>query len=171
MLTLLPPAEQLSTLLIRMCQEPWPTTEEDRERYFSALQLTDSGPAESSPSAPDPDTQARDFTTALAGPVTGLYTVFRDQFLGLALFAYSELKPNGEPAREGYAALQRLLSQGLGDPVEEGWGTPSYPAYEWRTGALTLDLYCFQERDSGIMIDLSHSERSAAYEAATSSRL
>lgn len=164
-----PAPEHLSALLIRMCQELWPTTEEDRKRYFSALQLTDSGVVESDPDPHDPDTRWRDFTTALAGPVEGSCSVFQNQLLGLYLFAYNQLEPNAEPAREGYASLRRLLSQRLGDPVEE-WGTASQPACLWRPGALTLVMHCFQKRDSWIMVGPSHSERSAAHDAAATSR-
>lgn len=169
MVNLSPPAEHLAGLLIRMCHERWPTTEEDRKRYFSALQLTDTGVVQSDPDPRKADTHWRDFTTALAGSVEGNCSVFQNQFLGLHLFAYSQLTPNAEPAREGYACLRRLLSQELGDPVEE-WGTVIQPACLWRPGALTLVMHCFQERASGIMVGPIHTQRSTAHGAAAMNR-
>lgn len=169
MATLSPAPEDLAALLIRMCQEPWPTTEEERQRYFRTLQLTDSAVPGNNPDEQDPDSQWRDFTTALTGPVDGSCITFQGQFLGLSLFAYHQLEPNAEPAREGYVAVRRSLSLALGDPIQE-WGTADQPACQWRPGVLALDMYSFQRRDSGIMVGPSHSSRSAAHEAAAINR-
>jgi hypothetical protein len=165
MIELTPTPKDLSDLLVRMCQEPWPTSEEDRLRYFSALHLTDGEVLEDPPHHRDPDSRSRRFTTALPGQVDGNCSMFRDQFLGLQLFAYNQFEPNQAFAREGYAALKQLLTEAFGDPVEE-WGPPNQPACLWRPGPLMLDMYCFQEHSSGIMVGPAHSERSAASDAA-----
>lgn len=169
MSVLLPPAEDLADLVVRMCQQPWPTTEVDRRRYFSALQLSDGDIVDDESHPQNAQTRWRDFTTALPGNVGGNCSTFRDQFLGLHLFAYSQREPNGQPAREGYAALRHFLSQVLGDPLEV-WGQADQPACLWRTEILTLDMYCFQQPDSGVMIGASHTQRSAANDAAATQR-
>ena len=168
-LVLSPPAEDLADLVVRMCQLPWPTTEQDRRRYFSELELTDGDVADTESVRHNPETRLRDLTTALPGSVGGNCSTFRGQFLGLSLFAYSQREPNGQPARQGYAALRHLLSQVLGDPLEE-WGPVDQPACLWRVGVLTLDMYCFQQRHSGIMVGPSHTPRSAANDAASIKR-
>ena len=164
-----PPAEDLAALLIRMCQLPWPTTEEDRRRYFCDLQLSDGEVIHMNSHQSDPETRWRCFTTALPGQVEGTCTMFRDQFLGLYLSAYNQHEPHGQPATEGWALVRYLLSQVLGDPLEE-WGAADNPACLWQPGVLTLDMYCSQTPSSGIMVGPCHTQRSAANDAAALQR-
>jgi len=163
MIELTPATEDVVDLLTRMTHLEWPTTEQDRLRYFSSLGLHD---LELLPRRDDgPDSFSRRFSTSLSGEVDGLCTMFRGEFLGLSLFCYTERIANGPQARAGYAGLKSHLSRTFGTPIEE-WGTPSEPACLWRPGPLMLDMYCFQRLSSGIMIDPSHAERSAANDAA-----
>jgi hypothetical protein len=41
MIELIPPAEEVADLLVEMTRAPWPTSEEDRLRYFQPLGLHD----------------------------------------------------------------------------------------------------------------------------------
>ena len=164
MTELTPSPEGLAELLIDMCTQPWPTTEEERLRYFQALQLQDGQFVDEPPPHRKPDRQSRWFTTPLPGQVDGISNTFRGQFLGLSMFAYNQPGSDAAPARDGYAALQALLNQAFGDPDEE-WGPPTEPACLWRPGPLLLDMYCFQRGSSGVMLGPSHADRTAANNA------
>lgn len=166
---LTPSPADLADLLLGMCTPSWPTTEEERLRYFQALQLHDGVIADDPPQHGDPDRRSRWFTTELTGQVDGISNTFRGQFLGLSVFAYNERVSNAESARDGYAALKALLSQALGDPVEE-WGTPTERACLWRPGPLVMDMYCFQRHSSGVMVGPNHAARSDASDAAAMRR-
>lgn len=163
MIALTPTTEEVADLLTRMTHLRWPTTEEDRLRYFDSLGLHDLDLLP--PHKDDSDSLARRFTTSLPGAVDGICTMFRGEFLGLSLFCYSQRLDNGPHARAGYAGLKHHLSQTIGIPDEE-WGAPSEPACLWRPEPLMLDMYCFQRLSSGIMVGPSHAERSAANDAA-----
>jgi hypothetical protein len=162
MTTLEPSANELADLVIAMTELEWPTSEEQRLRFFQRLGLADAD-------SPQPDdrvleTEHCHVTTALPA-VDGTATIFRSEFLGLSLFAYNEPRAGGSLATAGYSRLHGLLSQRLGPPVEE-WGTVPEPACLWRPGPLLLTMYCFQRHDSGIMVGPSHAARSAALDAA-----
>lgn len=160
---LCPDPVDLADLLIRATRLGWPTTEDERQRYFAALGLRDLGPGETR----DGDSEAvwRRFATSLPGEVKGSAATFRGEFLGLHLFAYNEAGDDGPAAREGFAMLREHLSEALGAPAEE-WGTSKEPACGWLPGPLTVDMYCFQRGSSGIMVGPSDTERSAAHDAA-----
>ena len=158
-----PTAEAVADLLVRMCREPWPTTEQDRRDYFATLGLTDQEllPVRDD----DADSTWRRFTTALPEQVGGNCSTFRGEFLGLSLFCWPDQVDNGAQARTGYATLQELLNQEFGASVEE-WGTDNEPACLWTVGPLTLEMYCFQRLHSSVMVGPSHTTRSAANDAA-----
>jgi hypothetical protein len=158
-----PDPADVADLVIKMSQEPWPTTETDRQRYFNALGLHDLALVPQRKD--DPHIVWRRFTTSLPGNVEGNCVMFGGEFLGLSLFCYTEPVDNGPQSQAGFASLKRGLSRAFGSPVEE-WGSPSAPACLWRPGPLLLDMYCFQRRSSGIMLGPSHAERSAANDAA-----
>lgn len=52
-LTLTPPPEEVSDLLVRMTRLEWPTTDDERLDFFAALGLRDTGPGESTANEPD----------------------------------------------------------------------------------------------------------------------
>jgi hypothetical protein len=163
---LTPSPADVADLLIQMTRLDWPTTEEDRRRYFDVLGLHD---LDTLPQSDDePDSAMIRFSTLLPG-VEGTCTMFRDEFLGLSLFCNNELLDDGPEARVGYAGLRDQLDRCLGSPIEE-WGTPTEPACLWRSGLLSVDMYCFQRLRSGVMVGPSHSERSAANDAAHDAR-
>lgn len=155
-------ADEIADLLLQMTREPWPTTDDERLAWFAQLGLEDRGePWE------EPPGECRRFDTALAG-VSGSSSMFREEFLGLSLFCFSEPEADGAAAREGYARLRELLGTALGDPDEE-WGTPTEPAAVWFSGPLQLELYCFQTKPSSVMVGPSHTARSRAHDAAAAS--
>lgn len=161
-LTLTPPPEEVSDLLVRMTRLEWPTTDDERLDFFAALGLRDTGPGEST--ANEPDSAWHSLGTSWPS-VHGVDTVFREEFLGLSLFCYDEQGDDGPLARSGFAGLREHLSVALGPPVEE-WGTPREPACFWQPGPLTIEMYCFQRHSSGVMVGPSHTARSAANDAA-----
>jgi hypothetical protein len=117
MIELTPATEAVVDLLTRMIQLEWPTTEQDRLRYFNSLGLHDLDllPRRED----DPDRLSRRFSTSLPGEVDGICTMFRGEFLGLSLFCYNERIDNGPQARAGYAGLKSHLSRTFGTPIEE----------------------------------------------------
>lgn len=137
---LTPTTGELGDLLVRMTQEPWPTTETERHGYFDRLGLRDLGPFEAH--RDDHDTSRGRFATSLPGAVDGTYTVFRGELLGLSVFAYTERIANSPRARAGYAGIQESLGHAIGRPVEQ-WGPATEPACLWRPGLLLLEMYCF----------------------------
>ncbi len=156
-----PSPQQLASLLLRTAQLPWPTTEAERLAYFAALgwhdtqgEVTDDGS----------DSAFRRFTTSLP-EVDGDSSAFREDHLGFSLSCYSERGEDRPAARAGFAAVREQLSSALGDPVEE-WGSLHQPACLWQPGILSLEMYCFQRGSSSVMVGLSHTERSAANDAA-----
>jgi len=162
MTSLVPPAEVVADLLVRMCREPWPTTEQDRWDYFAVLGLYDQ---EHLPVRDDdPDGTSLRFATSLPG-VDGICSAFRGEFLGLSLFCWAEQGNNGPRARAGYPALRDQLNQSFGTPAEE-WGPTAEPACCWVVGPLTIEMYCFQRHHSSVMVGPSHTTRSAANDAA-----
>jgi hypothetical protein len=166
MVDLEPAAADLASLLVRMTELEWPTTEEERLVFFAGLGLHDV-------ESPRPDdsvvgAERRWFASDLSNAVSGTATMFRGEFLGLAVFAYDEPVENGELARAGYAAVRDHVSRRLGLPLEE-WGTATEPACLWHPGPLMLDMYCFQRLQSGIMVGPDHADRSAAYDEAVDS--
>ena len=163
MTELTPPPADVADLMIQMTRLDWPTTEADRLRYFDTLGLHDE---ETLPPRDDePDSTRIRFATSLPG-VGGTCAMFGAEFLGLSLFCYHEPPVEHSPeARAGYAALRDQLNHYLGRPVEE-WGTPTEPACLWRSGPLSIEMYCFQRLRSGVMVGPSHTERSAANDAA-----
>lgn len=163
---LTPSPADVADLLIQMTRLDWPTTEEDRRHYFAVLGLHDLDTVPRSDD--DPDSAMIRFSTSLPG-VDGTCTMFRDEFLGLSLFCYNEFLDDGPQARAGYAGLRDQLDRHLG-PASEEWGTPTEPACLWPSGPLSIDMYCFQRLRSGIMVGPSHSERSAANDAALDAR-
>ena len=126
MTELTPSTEDVADLLIRMIRLDWPTTEEDRLRYFDSLGLRDQELLP--PSNDDPDSVWLRFTTSLPGHVGGNCSTFRGEFLGLSLFPYTELMDNGPQARPAYAGLRHHLSTALGDPIDDGGLPPNPPA-------------------------------------------
>jgi hypothetical protein len=137
MTQLKPDPADVADLVIKMSQEPWPTTETDRQRYFDALGLHD---LDLLPQRKDdPESVWRRFTTSLPGMEEGSCVMFRGEFLGLCLFCYTEPIDNGPQARAGFASLKRGISRTFGPAVQE-WGPPSEPACLWRPGPLLLDL-------------------------------
>jgi hypothetical protein len=163
MVDLTPSAADLASLVVRMTELAWPTTEAERLVFFGELGLHDV----ESPRPDDsvPGAERRWFASDLSDGLGGTATTFRGEFLGLTLFAYDEPVENGELARVGYAAVRDHVSRRLGPPVEE-WGTVAEPACLWHPGPLMLDLYCFQRLRSGIMIGPDHADRSAAHDEA-----
>lgn len=159
-----PSPAALADLVVRTTELDWPTTDAERLAYFAALGLHD---AEEAPrgSAQVAGHRSRLFTSELSAAVHGIAGTFRDEFLGLSVFAYEEPGDDGALARAGFAALRSELGSRLGAPVEE-WGTSETPACLWRPGPLVLDLYCFQRLSSGIMVGPVHATRSAALDEA-----
>jgi hypothetical protein len=149
-----------------MARLDWPTGERDRRRYFDLLGLHDLDTL--GQRHDEPGTPMIRFATSLPN-VDGTCTMFRDEFLGLSLFCYNEPLDNGPEARAGYAGLRGQLNRYLGPPIEE-WGTPTQRACLWRSGLLSIDMYCFQRHQSGVMVGPSHAERSAANDAAHDAR-
>lgn len=145
---------------------PWPTSEQERLRYFDELGLQD---ADESPQGTVnerlPEMVDHSFTVPFLKGVDGVCNLFRGEVLGLSLFCYNRPVDDDPQTREALAQLQTRLSATLGPPVEE-WGSRTEPACLWRTGPLHLDMYCFQRGSSGIMVGPSHSARSAASDAA-----
>jgi hypothetical protein len=163
---LTPSPADVADLLIQMTRLDWPTTEEDRRCYFDVLSLHDLDTLPQRDA--EPDSAMIRFSTLLPG-VDGTCTMFRDEFLGLSLFCYNELRDDGPEACAGYAGLRDQLTRHLGSPIEE-WGTPTEPACLWHSGSLSIDMYCFHRLRSGVMVGPSHSERSAANDAAHDAR-
>src|SRR5215217_9357185 len=112
-----PDPADVADLVIKMSQEPWPTTETDRQRYFNALGLHDLDTLP--PRKDDPDSVRRRFTTSLPG-TEGNCVMFRGEFLGLSLFCYTEPIDNGPQSRAGFAGLKRGLSRAFGPPSKSG---------------------------------------------------
>jgi len=152
-----PAAEDVADLLVRMCREPWPTTEQERCDYFTVLGLHEQ---EHLPVRDDdPGSTSLRFATSLPG-VDGICSAFRDEFLGLSLFCWAEQCDNGLQARAGHPALRDLLSRSFGTPTEE-WGPTAEPACCWVVGPLTIEMYCFQRLQSSVMVGPSHSPLSS----------
>ena len=113
-----PDPADVADLVIKMSQEPWPTTETDRQRYFDALGLHD---LDLLPQRKDdPDNVWHRFTTSLPGMVEGSCVMFRGEFLGLCLFCYTEPIDNGPQARAGFASLKRGISRSSDPPSKNG---------------------------------------------------
>ena len=163
---LVPAPAVLAELLTRMVTLPWPTSEQERLRYFDKLGLQD---ADESPEGTVnerlPEVVDHRFTVPSLPGVDGVGNVFRGELLGLSLFCYNRPVDDDPQAREAFVRLQTGVSATLGAPVKE-WGSSAEPACLWRTGPLHLDMYCFQRGSSGIMVGPSHSARSAASDAA-----
>ena len=158
-----PSAADLADLLVRMTELAWPTTEDERLTFFESLGLHD---VESPrPDENVPGAERRWFATDLSSALSGTATMFRGEFVGLALFAYDEPVAYGERARAGYAAVRSLVSRRIGLPVEE-WGSVTEPACLWHPGPMMLDLYCLQRLRSGIIVGPDHAERSVAHDEA-----
>lgn len=158
--TLTPPPDEVADLLIRMTRLEWPTSEEERLGFFAALGLRDGEVVENRML----ETVSRSLSTPWSS-VSGVGHMFREEFLGLSLFCYDERGDDGPLAREGFAGLHEHLSAALGRPIEE-WGPAREPACLWQPGPLTIDMYCFQRLSSSVMVGPSHTERSAANDAA-----
>lgn len=152
----------MSDLLVRMTRFEWPTIDDERLDFLASLGLRDTGAGESK--ADEPDSTWHSLGTPWPS-VHGIDTVYREEFLGFSLFRYEEHGSDGALARAGFAGLRKLLSDALGPPVQE-WGTLHEPACFWRPGPLTIEMYCFQRHSSGVMVGPSHTERSAANDAA-----
>jgi hypothetical protein len=154
-----PPVESLVRLLLDMIKRTWPTTEDDRHRFYERLGLrqVDSSAVDRQE---DDRTVSHWFETSLVG-VEGIDTMFGGEFLGLSLFAYNEPGDDGVESRTAYPLLKDAISLRLGSPAEE-WGTAREPACYWTAGELQLEMYCFQRLASGVMLGPSHAERSAA---------
>jgi len=149
MVDLEPSASDLANLLMRMTDLEWPTTEEERLFFFASLGLHDV-------ESPRPDdtvvcAERRWFASDLSDAVSGTATMFRGEFLGLAVFAYNEPVENGPLTRAGYTAVRDHVNQRLGLPVEE-WGTATEPACLWAArlaDAGHVLLPAVAERDHG----------------------
>ncbi len=154
-----PDPVELADLLVRATRLQWPTTEDERRNFFTALGLRDLGAPET-PEA-DPRTVWRRFTTALPGEADGSAVTSHGEFLALHVVAYNQQGDDGTAAREGFGVLRKHLGGAFGPPAEE-WGTPQEPACVWLLARLTLEMYCFQRGSSGVTVGLSHTQRSAA---------
>lgn len=167
---LVPSPAALADLLARMVQRPWPTTEQDRLSYFHELGLQDADESgQGTVEEQAPKMVFHDFTVPLMIGVGGLCIAFRGEVLGLSLSCYSQPGSGHPEAPEAYDLLHAQLSATLGAPVEE-WGSSAEPACLWQAGDLHLDMYCFQRGSSGLLVGPSHSERSAASDAAAEAR-
>ena len=154
-----PPVDDLAELVLGTLEEPWPTTDDDRRSFHRRLGLQEEDVAGNTD---DDQTSMSNLATSLPG-VTGVDTMFRGEFLGLSLFAYTQHHDDGAESRTAYPLLRHILSDRLGSPAEE-WGPSNEPACFWLSGALQLEMYCFQRRLSGIMLGPSHVARSAAHD-------
>lgn len=163
---LTPPPEAVADLLLQLIQQDWPTTDEERRCSFARLGLQDGDALP--PGDAETDSEMRRIATSLPG-VDGISTMFRDEFLGLSLFCYDEPLDDGPAARAGHAGLRDEFDRRLGSPLEE-WGPSNEPACLWESESLLIELYCFQRLRSGVMIGVSHAERSAAHTAAHDTR-
>lgn len=156
-----PPVESLVELVVAMVDGTWPTTEEERQRFYGRLGLTelqwDSSEVDQRKGG---RTVSHRFVTTLPR-VDGMDTMFRGEFLGLSLFAYNEPGDDGAESRTAFPLLKDMLSARLGAPAEE-WGTSREPACYWAVGPLQVEMYCFQRLSSGVMLGPSHAGRSAA---------
>lgn len=162
---LLPPAADLADLTLRIADQTWPTTGTEQEAMFERLHLR-LAPEDQAMTSDDPRLVIQTVETSLPA-VTCTSSTVDNEFLGLSLFAYTEHRDDGPQAKQASTELKRLLTATLGDPIEE-WGPVNQPARRWLTGELDVETYCFQQRSSGIMIAISHTARSEAYDASRS---
>lgn len=89
----------LTDLLLRMIQQPCPTTEQDRLTYFGDLgfaEADESGRGTSAKQAPE--TVFHNFTVPLL--TDGMCSVFRGEVLGISLFCFSRPASDDPEARE-----------------------------------------------------------------------
>ena len=163
MTELIPPVADLADLVLAMVDPPWPTTEDDRLDFYRRVGLTqlewdNSGFDE----RPDDHSVWHRFATSLP-EVDGMDTMFRDQFLGLSLFAYNQPGDDGPASRTAYPLLKDRFTARFGAPTEE-WGTEREPACYWAVGAVQVEMYCFQRLASGVMLRPSHRDRTAEHD-------
>lgn len=158
-----PAVSDLADLVTSMFVNDWPRTEDERRQWFHDLGLTETGSA-SAHVQMKPEYHLNGMSTSLSGFVTGVCSMFRNEFLGLSLFAYSSNLPDGVSALTALPELAAKFDAALG-PRAEQWGTSSEPALLWRQGALHLEMYCIQQPHSQIMLSLGHTARSEALEA------
>lgn len=131
--TLTPNVENVAGLVLDMMDGTWPTSDDDRQVFYSSHGLTQvASSAGEALRREHGRTLMHQFETSLPG-VYGIDTMFRDEFLGLSLFAYDESVDDGAASRAAYPLLRDLLSDRLGAPAEE-WGTAHEPACYWRCG-------------------------------------
>lgn len=90
---------------------PWPTSEQERLRYFDELGLQD---ADESPQGTVnerlPEMLDHSFTVPFLKGVDGVCNLFRGEVLGLSLFCYNRPVDDDPQTREAFAQLQRLAS-------------------------------------------------------------
>lgn len=160
MADMVPAVTDLADMVLRIAGQAWPATEIERVAMFDrlGLRLVDEPPT---PSA-DPRLTFQPVQTPLPA-VTGSLSEVDGKFLGLDFFAYAQHQDDGPWARQASPELKRLVSAGLGDPAEE-WGSAREPACSWLTGALRVEMYCFQRLTSVVMLGIDHVARSEAYE-------
>lgn len=157
-----PPACDVAALTFQILEGEWPTSDDQRQRFFALLGLYP-GDGEATQDQQCPGTMWRTFDTPLPG-VHGNGSMSDGALLGLCLFAYDEAGADGPQSRAAYPQLRAQLINRLGLPEEE-WGPSNQPACSWTVEPLQIEMYCFQEHASGLMIGIHHAQRSAAFEA------
>lgn len=102
MTTLEPSPSEIADLLVAMTELEWPTSEDERLRFFRRLGLRDT-------SSPEPGddglhTEHWNITTTALPAVEGMAYTFRGEFRGLSLLAYDGPRTDGPLAATGMRA-------------------------------------------------------------------
>ena len=156
---LIPDPADIVAILGGIALTPWPTTATERVEAYAPFGLSEGVELE-------PDDSGLELSTMLAPGIQFITaSSFGGEFVGIALHLYGNSGSLFADTIRGYEELAKLLERRFGRPEVVG-GDENFPALGWSLGPLSLELYAFTVRDSGVMVGIEHTARSAAYEAA-----
>ena len=163
-MALTPAPEEVASRVVAAVRAVWPESDEGEAALLDQLMVCDVGAADER----EPGYEMASFRTRDWEDTTGTIQTWRGRLLSLGWHLYAE--PDNEPgngdstAAEGYIALRELLTEALGDPVEE-WGSAEEPAVYWSHEGKSVEMHCFRPRATVVQIDVGHQARSAELEA------
>lgn len=161
--TLTPNVENVAGLVLDMMDGTWPTSDDDRQVFYSSHGLTQvASSAGEALRREHGRTLMHQFETSLPG-VYGIDTMFRDEFLGLSFVRLRRVRRRWSRIAGGVSVTQGS-SLGSAWCACRGVGHGSRAGLLLAVRPLQTEMYCFQRLPSGVMVGPSHVARSAAYD-------
>lgn len=148
-------------LVRKLVDEPWPRSDEERERLFAHIGFK-SGSRYELENEESPH-QMTELGISVGGRTLGSWNTYNREFLGVTVHLYST-QESGDPAAQiGFNELRIQFTELFGKP-EHPWDNEETPPCIWEANGRTITTHLFRRRDSSVMLSVEDTALAAVAE-------